>query len=83
MTKSVAKYTYEVAKDGKRVDALEVKGSKDGKALTISELRDFLNEMIAAGYGDYDVEADTQDGDSYSVRDEVLAFDLSKTVRIF
>ena len=82
MTKSVAKYTYEVAKDGSKVDALELKGSK-GKAMTVSELRDFLNELVEAGYGDYDVEADTQDGESYSVRDEVLAFDLSKTVRIF
>lgn len=83
MTRSVAKYTYEVAKDGSRVDALELKGSKNGKAMTVSELRDFLNELVEAGYGNYDVEADTQDGESYSVRDEVLAFGVSKTVRIF
>ncbi len=83
MTKSVAKYTYEVAKDGSNVYALELKGSKNGKAMTVSELRDFLNELVEAGYGDYDVEADTQDGESYSVRDEVLAFDVSKTVRVF
>lgn len=35
------------------------------------------------GYGDYDVEADTQDGETYSVRDEVLVFRQSKVVNIF
>ena len=38
---------------------------------------------VRAGYGDYSVEADTQDGSSYSVRNEVLAYDLSKVVKIF
>lgn len=82
LNKSVAKYTYEVAKDGSKIDVLEVKGSKGG-ALTVSELRDYLNELIAAGYGDYNVEADTQDDSTYSVQDEVLVFNKSKTVTLF
>ncbi len=77
-----AKYTYETKGDEK-VYAKEVSGSSKKSELTVAELRDFLNEMIEAGYGNYSVEADTQDGESYSVRNEVLAFDLSKTVRIF
>lgn len=82
LNKSVAKYTYEEAADGSKIYALEVKGSKGG-ALTVSELRDYLNELVAAGYGDYDVEADTQDGSTYSVQDEVLVFNKSKTVTLF
>jgi hypothetical protein len=39
--------------------------------------------MIDAGYGNYSVEAETQDGDSYSVGNVVMVFDVSKTVRIF
>lgn len=79
---SVADFTYEVADGGAKSDVLEVKGSK-GKALTVAELRDYLNELIACGYGEYAVEADTQDGASYSVRDEALVFGLSKRVVIF
>lgn len=52
-------------------------------SLSVKELRNFLNELVVAGYGDYSVEADTQDGSSYSVRNEVLAYDLSKVVKIF
>ena len=73
---------YEMTADAVRVYANNISGSSV-KSLTVTELRDFLNEMIEAGYGNYSVEADTQDGDSYSVRNEVLAFDVSKTVRIF
>ncbi|MBQ2396583.1 MAG: hypothetical protein II304_06000 [Bacteroidales bacterium] len=76
------KYTYETAADGAKVYAKEVLGSSY-KELTVTELRDFLNELISAGYGDYCVEADTQDGETYSVRNEVLAYDLSKTIKIF
>ena len=50
--------------------------------MTVTELRDFLNYLIEEGYGDYDVEADTQDGETYSVRDEVLVFRQSKVVNI-
>lgn len=52
-------------------------------SLSVKELRNFLNELVVAGYGGYSVEADTQDGSSYSVRNEVLAYDLSKVVKIF
>lgn len=81
LKKEESKWTYEIDGDVK-VNAINISGSSV-KSLTVTELRDFLNEMIEAGYGDYSVEADTQDGDSYSVLNEVLAFDVSKTVRIF
>lgn len=77
------KYSYEETFDGGKVYAKEVSGSSKKSELTVTELRDFLNELIEAGYGDYDVEADTQDGSTYSVRNEVLAYDYSKVVRIF
>lgn len=81
LKKEEVNWTYEMEGDVK-VNANNISGSSV-KSLTVTELRDFLNEMIEAGYGNYSVEADTQDGDSYSVRNEVLAFDVSKTVRIF
>lgn len=81
LNKKEENWTYEMEDDIK-VNANCVSGSSV-KSLTVTELRDFLNEMIEAGYGNYSVEADTQDGDSYSVRNEVLAFDVSKTIRIF
>ena len=82
LKKEEAKWTYETKGDEK-VYANNISASSVKSELTVTELRDFLNEMIEAGYGSYSVEADTQDGESYSVRNEVLAFDLSKTVRIF
>lgn len=82
LKKEASKLTYEMKGDIK-VNANCVSCSSVKSELTVSELRDFLNELIDAGYGNYSVEADTQDGDSYSVRNEVLAFDVSKTVRIF
>lgn len=78
-----AKYTYDEIGDGEKVYAKEVSSSSKRSELTVTELRDFLNELIDAGYGDYDVEADTQDGSTYSVRNEVLAFDYSKVIQIF
>lgn len=78
-----AKYTYEETADGEKVYAKEVSSSSKKSELTVTELRDFLNELINAGYGDYSVEADTQDGATYSVRNEVLAFDYSKVIQIF
>lgn len=82
LKKEESKWTYEMDGDVK-VNAINISDSSVKSELTVAELRDFLNEMIEAGYGNYSVEADTQDGDSYSVRNEVLAFDVSKTVRIF
>lgn len=81
LKKEEVNWTYEIEDDVK-VNANNISGSSV-KSLTVTELRDFLNEMIEAGYGNYSVEADTQDGDSYSVRNEVLAFDVSKKVRIY
>ena len=82
LKKEESKYVYEIEGDIK-VNANCVSGSSVKSELTVSELRDFLNELIDAGYGNYSVEADTQDGSSYSVRNEVLAYDLSKVVKIF
>lgn len=81
LKKEESKWTYEMDGDVK-VNAINISDSSV-KSLTVTELRDFLNEMIEAGYGNYSVEADTQDGYSYSVKNEVLAFDVSKTIRIF
>ena len=82
LKKEESKWTYEMDGDVK-VNAINISDSSVKSELTVAELRDFLNELIDAGYGNYSVEADTQDGDSYSVRNEVLAFDVSKTIRIF
>ena len=82
LKKKESKYEYEMKGDIK-VNANNISGVSEKSELTVTELRDFLNELIDAGYGNYSVEADTQDGDSYSVRNEVLTFDVSKTVRIF
>ena len=82
LKKEESKYEYEMRGDIK-VNANLISGTSEKSNLSVKELRDFLNEMIEAGYGDYSVEADTQDGSSYSVRNEVLAYDLSKVVKIF
>lgn len=77
------KYTYEMTDKDVIVYAKEVSGYSKKSELTVTELRDFLNELINAGYGDYSVEADTQDGSTYSVRNKVLAYDYSKVIQIF
>ena len=82
LKKEESKWIYEMEGDVK-VNAINISGSSVKSELTVAELRDFLNELVDAGYGNYSIEADTQDGESYSVRNEVLAFDVSKTVRIF
>ena len=82
LKKEESKYEYEMEGDIK-VNANNISGSSVKSELTVAELRNFLNELTDAGYGDYSVEADTQDGSSYSVRNEVLAYDLSKVVKIF
>lgn len=76
-----SKYSYEESELGERIPALEITG--EDKPLTVIELRNFLNYLIEEGYGDYNVEADTQDGETYSVRDEVLVYRQSKVVNIF
>ena len=82
LKKEESKYEYEMEGDIK-VNANLVSGTSEKSSMSVKELRNFLNELVDAGYGDYSVEADTQDGDSYSVRNEVLAYDLSKVVKIF
>ena len=77
-----SKWEYEIEGNVK-VNANIISGTSEKRSLSVKELRDFLNELIDAGYGDYSVEADTQDGSSYSVRNEVLAYDLTKVVKIF
>ena len=44
---------------------LEIKPDQDKKYLTVTELRDFLDELIKADFGDYKISASTWDGDSY------------------
>lgn len=82
LKKEESKYVYETEGDIK-VNANLISGTSEKSSMSVKELRDFLNELIDAGYGDYSVEADTQDGDSYSVRNEVLAYDISKVIKIF
>lgn len=82
LKKEESKYEYEMRGDIK-VNSNLISGTSEKSNLSVKELCNFLNELVDAGYGDYSVEADTQDGSSYSVRNEVLAFDVSKTVRIF
>ena len=82
LKKEESKYEYEIEGDIK-VNANNISSSSVKSELTVAELRNFLNELIDAGYGDYSVEADTQYGDSYSVRNEVLAYDISKVIKIF
>ena len=82
LKKEESKYVYETEGDIK-VNANLVSGTSEKSSMSVKELRNFLNELVDAGYGDYSVEADTQDGSSYSVRNEVLAYDLSKVVKIF
>lgn len=82
LKKEESKYVYETEGDIK-VNANLISGTSEKSSMSVKELRNFLNELVDAGYGDYSVEADTQDGDSYSVRNEVLAYDLSKVVKIF
>lgn len=82
LNKKEENWTYEMGGDIK-VNANLISGTSEKSSMSVKELRNFLNELVDAGYGDYSVEADTQDGSSYSVRNEVLAYDLSKVVKIF
>lgn len=78
-----SKWEYEVRAGVGKVYANFVSGTSEKSNLSVKELCNFLNELVVAGYGDYSVEADTQDGSSYSVRNEVLVYNLSKVVKIF
>lgn len=50
----------------------EVRPDTDKKCLTIKELRDFLNELVEGGFGNYSVSASTQNGASYSITGSML-----------
>lgn len=78
-----SKWEYEFRAGVGKVYANFISGTSEKPSLSVKELRNFLNELVVAGYGDYFVEADTQDGSSYSVRNEVLVYNLSKVVKIF
>ena len=51
----------------------EVRPNLNKKCLTITELRNFLDELVKAGFGDYTVSASTQDGGSYDITGSLLA----------
>jgi len=51
--------------------------------MNLIEFRDFLDDLIEDGYGDFILTADTQDGSSYNVRNEVLALEDSHEIQIF
>ena len=51
----------------------EVRPDLNKKCLTITELRNFLSELVKAGFGDYTISASTQDGDSYDITGSLLA----------
>ena len=52
----------------------EVRPDLKKKCLTIAELRNFLDELVKAGFGDYTISASTQDGDSYDITGSLLAY---------
>ena len=51
----------------------EVRPDSSKKCLTITELRNFLDELVKAGFGDYTISTSTQDGDSYDITGSLLA----------
>ena len=51
----------------------EVRPDSSKKCLTITELRNFLDELVKAGFGDYTISASTQDGDPYDITGSLLA----------
>ena len=51
----------------------EIRPDLNKKCLTITELRNFLDELVKAGFGDYTISASTQDGDSYDITGSLLA----------
>ena len=51
----------------------EVRPDSNKKCLTITELRNFFDELVKAGFGDYTISASTQDGSSYDITGSLLA----------
>ena len=52
----------------------EVRPDLNKKCLTVMELRNFLDELVKAGFGDYTISASTQDGDSYDITGSLFAY---------
>ena len=57
---------------------LEIKKKKKKKYLTVTELRDFFDELIKADFGDYKISASTWDGDSYNITGSVSVHSTNK-----
>lgn len=57
---------------------LEIKSDLDKKYLTVTELRDFLDELIKADFGDYKISVSTRDGDSYNITGSVSVHSTNK-----
>ena len=61
---------------------LEITPDLDKKYLTVIELRDFLDELIKADFGDYKISASTQDGDSYNITGSVSVHSTNKELEL-
>ena len=61
-----------------RYGNLEIKPDLDKKYLTVTELRDFLDELIKADLGDYKISVSTRDGDSYNITGSVSVHSTNK-----
>ena len=61
-----------------RYGNLEIKPDLDKKYLTVTELRDFLDELIKADFGDYKISVSTRDGDSYNITGSVSVHSTNK-----
>lgn len=59
----------------------EVRPDLNKKCLTITELRNFLDELVKAGFGDYTISASTQDGNSYDITGSLLAHTNIKNLK--
>lgn len=57
---------------------LEIKPDLDKKYLTVTELRNFLDELIKADFGDYKISVSTRDGDSYNITGSVSVHSTNK-----
>jgi hypothetical protein len=47
-------------------------------SMTVSQLRDYLDELIKAGYGNWNLSATTQDGASYNINGTLMAYNKIK-----
>jgi hypothetical protein len=61
---------------------LKVNENSSKEEITVSELRDFLNELIEAGYGNLEVEAEG-DVDVVSLRDKAFIRKEKNVIRFY